>query len=113
MCTQRCINACPHRHGEDDILVAGQIGDVPVQRHTLVGRSSLGRGHGHAEDGVGTKFALVLGAIQLQQEGIQLALVHGVDGFGHKRRRNHLVDVLDSRLHALAEPLALVLRRWR
>jgi hypothetical protein len=39
-----------------------------LSQFTFVGRSGLARSHGDAEDGVGAKVALVVGAVQLDHE---------------------------------------------
>jgi hypothetical protein len=90
------------------LLGAGQVGDVSVQRNTLLGSGSLGNGHGDTEDGVGAELGLVLGAIELVQEGIDSGLVLDVESLLDQSRGNLLVDVGDSLGDTLASPLGLV-----
>lgn len=63
--------------------------------HLLSG-CSLGHGHGHAEDGVGTEVGLVLGAIELVHEVIDGLLVLDVDAGLDQLWGDLVVDVGDS-----------------
>lgn len=95
-------------HGQDDLLVASQIGDVFVQWHVLLGGTGLADGQGHTQDGVGAELALVLGAVQLQHEVIDGSLVHhiqiGLDQLGAQG----VVDMTHSLQHGLAMVVGLV-----
>jgi hypothetical protein len=83
---------CLTGYGKDvGLLGASQVGDVGVERDTLLGSCGLCDGHGDTEDGVGTQLLLVLCAIELD-EG----------------RGNGVVDVGDSLGDTLAAPLGLV-----
>ena len=66
----------------------------------------LGGGQGDAEDGVGAELALVGGAVELEHEAVEAALVGGVeaDDLGG----DDVVDVGDRLLDALAQVAALV-----
>ena len=79
-----------------------------VQRNTLLGSSGLSNGHGNTEDGVGAELGLVLGAIELVQEGVDGGLVLDVEGLLDQSGGDLLVDVGDSLGDALAAPLGLV-----
>ncbi len=63
-------------------------------------------GHGYAEDGVGTQLRLVLCPVQLDHGVVDVDLFQRVqpDHLGG----DHVVDVLDRLLHALAEEPGLV-----
>jgi hypothetical protein len=56
-------------------LDACQLRKVLIQRHALLGCSSIGNCNGYAEDGVGTELALVWCAIKLDQKVINLLLL--------------------------------------
>jgi hypothetical protein len=90
------------------LLGAGQVGDVSVERDTLLGSGGLSNGHGDTEDGVGAELGLVLGAIELVQESINGGLVLDVESLLDQSGGNLLVDVGDSLGHTLASPLGLV-----
>jgi hypothetical protein len=90
------------------LLGAGQVGDVCVERDTLLGSRGLCDGHGDTENGVGAELLLVLRAIELVQESINGGLVLDVDGLLDKGRGNGVVDVGNSLGHALTTPLGLV-----
>lgn len=57
------------------LLGSGKVGDVSVERDTLLSGGSLGDGHGDTENGVGSKLGLVLGAIELVEEVVNSGLV--------------------------------------
>jgi hypothetical protein len=90
------------------LLGASQVGDVSVERDTLLGGSGLSNGHGDTEDGVGAELSLVLGAIELVQESINGGLVLDVEGLLDQSGGNLVVDVGDSLGDTLATPLGLV-----
>lgn len=85
------------RNGEDvGLLSARKVGDVSVQRDALLGSTSLGNSQTDAEDGIGTQLGLVGGAIQLDEELVDLALVLDVNVLLDDGRSNDLVDVLNG-----------------
>ena len=90
------------------LLGAGQVGDVCVERNTLLSGGGLSDGHGDTEDGVGTQLLLVLGSIELVQERIDGGLVLDIDGLLDERRGNDVVDVANSLGDTLTTPLRLV-----
>jgi hypothetical protein len=81
---------------------------VGVEGHGLLGSAGLGNGQAHTEDGVGTELGLVGGAIEVNQELVDLGLVLDVDVLLDDGGRDDLVDVLDGLEDALAAPLGLV-----
>jgi len=99
-----------HEGNRKDIGLLGSsnVRDVGIERDALLSGTSLGNGHGDAEDGVGTKLGLVGGSIEVNEELVDLALVLDVDVLLDKGRSDNLVHVLDSLKDALAAPLALV-----
>ena len=90
------------------LLGASQVGDVSVERDTLLGGGGLSNGHGDTEDGVGTKLSLVLGSIELVEESVDGGLVLDVDVLLDQSRGDLLVDVGNGLGDTLAAPLALV-----
>ena len=84
-------------------LDAGELSEVSIEGEALVGGGSLGDGHGDTKDGVGAELALVVGAIKLVQEVVDLLLGSdgelGVDQSGG----NDGVDVLNSLGDTLAD----------
>lgn len=90
------------------LLGAGQVGDVSVERDTLLSGGGLSNGHGDTEDGVGTELSLVLGSIELVEESIDSGLVLDVDVLLDQSRGDLVVDVGNGLGDTLAAPLALV-----
>ena len=92
-----------HGHGQDVGVGAADVLEQ-VQAGGLGG--GLGGGQGDAEDGVGAELALVGGAVELDHELVETALVGGVeaDDLGG----DDVVDVVDGLLHSLAAVTALV-----
>ena len=90
--------------GHQDVLHSGQVRDVPVERDSLVGGSSLAHRHAHTEDSVGAKLGLVLSPVQSQHQTVNLLLLHGVHALGHNLRSDEVVHVVDSLHHPLAMP---------
>ena len=64
-----------------------------VERDALLGSGSLGHSHRDAEDGVGAKLGLVLGAIELVDEVVNGSLVLDVEVLLDEGRSDHIVDV--------------------
>jgi hypothetical protein len=96
-------------YGKDvRLLGAGQVGNVCVERDTLLSGCGLCDGHGHTENGVGTELLLVLGAIKLVQESIDGGLVLDIDLLLDEGWGNGVVDVANSLGHTLTTPLGLV-----
>jgi len=62
----------------------------------LLGSSSLGNGHGNTKNGVGTKLGLVLGAIELVKELVDLGLVLDIKVLPDQSRSDNIVDIGDS-----------------
>lgn len=84
-------------NGKDvGLLGTGKVGDVDVERDTLLSGSSLGNGQGDTEDGVGTELALVGSAVELVQEVIDLSLVLDINVLLDESGANDLVDVLNG-----------------
>lgn len=78
------------------LLGAGKVGDVDVERDTLLSGSSLGNSQADTEDGVGTQVGLVGGTVKLVEELINLGLVLDVKVLLDQSGANDLVDVLDG-----------------
>lgn len=73
-----------HRQGGRS-RVAGEIGEVFVQRHTLGGGASLGGSDGDTEDSVGTKPLLVGRAVELYHlviDGLLVGWIHADELLG-------------------------------
>jgi hypothetical protein len=90
------------------LLGASQVGDVCVERDTLLSCGGLCDGHGHTENGVRAELLLVLGAIKLVQESIDGGLVLDIDRLLDEGGRNDVVDVANGLGHTLTTPLGLV-----
>lgn len=83
--------------GEDiGLLGTGKVGDVSVERDTLLSSTSLGNGQADTEDGVGTKVLLVGRAVELVQELVNLGLVLNIEVLLDDGRSDLLVDVGDG-----------------
>lgn len=88
------VDDIERRAGEDVRgLDTGEFSKVLVQGDTLLRGGSLSDGDGDTEDGVSTELALVGGAVELDQEVVDLLLLSdlelGLDKFGG----NDIVDV--------------------
>jgi hypothetical protein len=90
------------------LLGTSQVGDVCVERDTLLGSRGLCDGHGDTEDGVGAQVGLVFGAIELVEESVYGGLVLDVELLLDEGRGNGVVDVADSLGDTLTTPLGLV-----
>ena len=86
-----------HRHGED---LGGGAAEVAVEGEVGGFGGGFGDGHGDAEDGVGAEFGFVVGAVELDHQGVDFFLVAGVEAedFGG----DFFVDVVDGLEGALA-----------
>jgi hypothetical protein len=97
------------RNGKDVwLLGSGKVGDVSVERDALLGGGGLCNGHAHTEDRIGTELGLVLGAVQLVQELVDLGLVFDVDGLFDQGRCDYVVDVTHGLGDTLSTPFGLV-----
>ena len=93
-----------HRHREH---VGVGAPDVAVQRHLQLVGGGLGDGEAGAEDGVGAEPRLVVGAVELDQRGVDRALRQGVEAAD--LLGDLAVDVGDGVGHGLAaEAIAAV-----
>jgi hypothetical protein len=97
------------RNGQNvGLLSASQVGDVSVERDTLLSSSGLSDGHGDTENSVGTELSLVLGSIELVEESIDSGLVLDVNVLLDQSGGDLVVDVGNGLGDTLAAPLALV-----
>lgn len=97
------------RNGEDvGLLGTSQVGDVSVERDTLLGSTGLGNSQADTQDGVGTQVVLVARAIELVEELVNLGLVLDVNVLLDEGRADGLVDVGNGLQDTLTEPLRLV-----
>ena len=78
------------------LLGTGEVGDVSVERDTLLSSTSLGDSQADTQDGVGTQVVLVGGAIQLVEELIDLGLVLDIQVLLDDGRANLVVDIGDG-----------------
>lgn len=82
-------------NGQDvGLLGTGEVGDVDVERDTLLGGGGLGHSQGDTQNGVGTEVALVGRTIELVEELVDLGLVLDINGLLDKSGANDIVDVL-------------------
>jgi hypothetical protein len=65
-----------HRHRQH---VGVGAADVAVQRQAQLVGGGLGHGERHAEDGVGAEAGLVVGAVEVDQQLVDAALVEGLE----------------------------------
>lgn len=77
-------------------LDTGKVGEVLVERDTLLSGSSLRDGDGYAEDGVSTELALVGGAVELDQEVIDLLLLGDLEASLENGGGDDVVNVGDG-----------------
>ena len=68
-----------------------------------MGSAGLADGHGDAEDGVGAQLALVLGAVQLEHDLVDLLLLNGVQAVLHQLRGDDVVHVVHRLCHGSTE----------
>ena len=81
---------------------------MSIERDTLLGRSGLCDSQRYTQDGIGSQICLVLGAIHLDEEVIDLGLVLAVNPFLDQGRADDIVDVLHSLQDTLARPVGFV-----
>jgi hypothetical protein len=74
-------------------LDASKLGQMLVQRDTLLNSSSLGNGDADAENGVGTELTLVRGTIELDEEVIDVLLSGDLKARLDQLRGNNVVDI--------------------
>jgi hypothetical protein len=77
-------------------LDTSELGKVLVERDAFLGSASLGNGDGDAEDGVGTELAFVWGAVELDEEIINLRLVGNLEVGLDQLGADDIVDVGDG-----------------
>jgi hypothetical protein len=96
-------------NGKDvGLLGTGEVGDVSVERDTLLSSTSLGNSQADTEDGISTEVGLVGSSVKLVKELVDLGLVLHIDVLLDESRANGLVDILDSLEDTLAAPVGLV-----
>jgi len=82
-------------NGQDvGLLGAGEVGNVNVERNTLLSSGGLGHSQGDTQDGVGTEVGLVGSSIELVEELVNLRLVLNINALLDESGANGLVDVL-------------------
>lgn len=96
------IDDVESRHGQDDIAVSGQIGQVFVQGDTLFGGTCLGNSQRHAEDSVGPQFRLVLSSVEFEHELVDLGLLSDLQTCLQQFGGDDFVDVVYGFLNSLA-----------
>lgn len=85
------------RNGENIwLLSAGKVGNVGIERDTLLSSTGLGNGQGDTKDSISTEFGLVWCAVKLDEEFVNLALVLDVDVLLDDGGCDGLVDVCDG-----------------
>lgn len=75
------------------LLGSSEVRDVDVKRNALLSSGGLGDSHGHTEDGVGTKLALVWCTIELEEELVDSGLVLDIDVGLQESWSNGLIDL--------------------
>ena len=78
------------------LLGTGEVGDVSVERDTLLSGTSLGNGQADTEDGVSTEVRLVGSSIKLVQELVDLGLVLDIEVLLDDGGGNGVIDIGDS-----------------
>lgn len=91
---------------EQDLLVSSQISDVSVQGNSSLGSGSSASSQRNSENGIGSQFALVVGAIEFDEEFIQLLLLGDI--LANNSRGDDLVDVLHGSADTLAHVLGFI-----
>ena len=77
-------------------LDARKVCKVLVERNALLGSARLRYSNGNPTDGVGAKFALVGGAVELDEEVVNLSLGCDVQARLDERGADCIIDVGDS-----------------
>jgi hypothetical protein len=84
-------------NGEDiGLLGTGEVGDVSVERDTLLSSTSLCDSQTDTEDGISTEVGLVGSSVKLVEELVNLGLVLHIDVLLDQSGANGLVNVLDG-----------------
>ncbi len=84
-------------NGKDvGLLGSSQVGDVSIERDTLLSSTSFGNGQTDTEDGVGTKVLLVGSTVELVEERVNLGLLLHIDVLLDDGRGDDFVDVLNG-----------------
>lgn len=84
-------------NGKDiGLLGTGEVGDVSVERDTLLSSTSLSDSQADTEDGISAEVGLVGSSVKLVEELVNLGLVLHIDVLLDESRANGLVDVLDG-----------------
>ena len=86
-------------HGHRQGYIAG-ASQVPIQRQTVVARGRMRRRQGHGQQGIRAQIGFEIGAVGLQQAGVEPALILGVES--NQRIAQRTVDVRHRLEHALA-----------
>jgi hypothetical protein len=81
---------------------------VSIEGNALLSSAGLGNGQRDTEDGIGAELGLVRGAIEIDEELINLALVLDVNVGLNQLGADDFIDVLNGLKDALAKPLGLV-----
>lgn len=81
---------------------------MSIEGDTLLGSAGLGNSQADTKNSVGTELGLVGGAIEVNQELVNLGLVGDINVLLDEGGADGLVDILDSLKDALATPLGLV-----
>ena len=100
-----------HSRGGQDVggTRVGQLRKVLVEWHVLLASASLGSSDRNTQDGIGTELTLIGGAVQLDQEVVNLFLGRDRNARLDQLRGDHVVHVGNSLVDTLADPLARVL----
>ena len=91
------IDDVHHRHGQQCRF---RPADIAIERLAPRGGLGLGRGHRHAENGVGAEPLFIRGAVEIAQELVEPALVGGVEA--RQALSDLAIDGRDRLSHALA-----------
>lgn len=81
---------------------------MSVKGNALLSSTGLGNGERDTKDGVGAELGLVGGAIEVDEEFVNLGLVLDVNVLLDESGADDLVHVLDGLENTLATPLGLV-----
>merc|ERR1712032_813346 len=91
-------------HWHEDILHPSKVGNVTVERNSLVSCASLAHGHADAKDGIGAPIVLVVSAIKGQHKLINLLLLNRVHALRHNLWSYQVVHIVHRLLDSLAVP---------